>query len=92
MSQHDGHYTIEELLFLRDSPLVTKPDGLPQMEQWMQPAMERRNASSNHTQYDPSILSIKLTICSGNGDSSEVKYRPTDTRRSRMLILRENPN
>lgn len=29
------HYSAEELLHLRDSPLVRKPDGLPPPEQWM---------------------------------------------------------
>src|SRR2546423_3041728 len=42
MSNHSGHYSIEELLALRESPLVSKPEALPQMEQWMQPAMDRR--------------------------------------------------
>ncbi|KAI5785558.1 hypothetical protein DFH27DRAFT_487492 [Peziza echinospora] len=28
-------YTIEELTFLADSPLVQKPDGLPAIEEWM---------------------------------------------------------
>ena len=53
MSTFDGHYTIEDLLALRESPLVIKPDGLPQMEQWMQPAMERRNVSNSQSQYAP---------------------------------------
>ncbi len=29
-------YTREELLQLRNSPLVRKPDGLPSIEQWME--------------------------------------------------------
>lgn len=28
-------YTTEELLALKDSPLVKKPDGLPPIEEWM---------------------------------------------------------
>jgi hypothetical protein len=28
-------YEIEELLWLRNSPLVTKPDKLPPIEEWM---------------------------------------------------------
>ena len=42
MSSLPGHYSIEELLALRESPLITKPDSLPQMEQWMQPPIDRR--------------------------------------------------
>jgi hypothetical protein len=55
MSTFDGHYTIEELLALRDSPLVSKPERLPQMEQWMQSATERKNAGTNQSQYLPLI-------------------------------------
>jgi len=45
-----GHYTIEELLALRESPLVTKPESLPQMDQWMQSAAERKNSQTNPSQ------------------------------------------
>ncbi|KAF1985017.1 hypothetical protein K402DRAFT_464667 [Aulographum hederae CBS 113979] len=34
-------YTKAELLTLRDSPLVKKPDGLPAIEQWMDTPQER---------------------------------------------------
>ena len=30
------HYTREQLLHLRDSPLVTKPENLPAIEQWLE--------------------------------------------------------
>lgn len=30
------HYTTDELLALRNSPLVTKPDDLPSIEQWLE--------------------------------------------------------
>lgn len=30
------HYTIEQLLALRDSPLVKKPEDLPAIEQWIE--------------------------------------------------------
>jgi hypothetical protein len=51
MSFESGHYSIEELLALRDSPLVTKPDLPPQMEQWItQPAIERRNLQNSQPQ------------------------------------------
>ena len=51
MSFESGHYSIEELLALRESPLVTKPDLPPQMEQWItQPAIERRNLQNSQSQ------------------------------------------
>ena len=51
MSFESGHYAIEELLALRQSPLVTKPDLPPQMEQWIsQPAIERRNLQNSQSQ------------------------------------------
>ena len=51
MSFESRHYSIEELLALRDSPLVTKPDLPPQMEQWItQPAIERRNLQNSQSQ------------------------------------------
>ncbi|RPB29377.1 hypothetical protein L211DRAFT_8984 [Terfezia boudieri ATCC MYA-4762] len=37
MSTSPRRYCIDELLALRDSPLVQKPDGLPPIEEWMGP-------------------------------------------------------
>jgi hypothetical protein len=55
MSFQTGRYSIEELLALRESPLVTKPDLPPQMEQWInQPAIERRNLQNAQAQYSSS--------------------------------------
>jgi hypothetical protein len=55
MSSNSFQYSIEELLALRDSPLVTKPDLPAQMEQWItQPAIERRNLQNSQSQYIPS--------------------------------------
>jgi len=54
------HYSIEELLFLRDSPLVTKPELPAQMEQWiMQPAIEKRALQNSQAQYF-SLLYVKM--------------------------------
>ncbi|KAL9623415.1 MAG: hypothetical protein Q9160_002308 [Pyrenula sp. 1 TL-2023] len=32
-----GRYSVEELLYLKNSPLVSKPDSLPPKEEWMGP-------------------------------------------------------
>ena len=51
MASESRHYSIEELLALRESPLVTKPDLPPQMEQWItQPAIERKNLQNSQSQ------------------------------------------
>jgi hypothetical protein len=52
MSSLPRQYSIEELIALRDSPLITKPENLPQMEQWMQP-IERRSLANSQAQYFP---------------------------------------
>jgi len=36
MAASATRYTFDELLALRDSPLVKKPDGLPSISQWME--------------------------------------------------------
>lgn len=51
MSSHSGQYSIEELLALRESPLVKAPENLPQMEQWMQSPIDRRNLQASQSQY-----------------------------------------
>lgn len=43
-------YTPEELIHLRDSPLIQKPDGLPAIEQWMEPAPEQNQRKGGRTQ------------------------------------------
>jgi hypothetical protein len=40
-------YTFEQLLALRESPLVKKPDGLPSISQWMDVPADQSN--TNHT-------------------------------------------
>ena len=52
MPVESRRYSIEELLFLRESPLVTNPELPAQMEQWiMQPAIEKRALQNSQTQY-----------------------------------------
>jgi hypothetical protein len=41
-------YTHEQLLALRESPLVKKPDGLPSISQWMDVPADQSN-NNNHT-------------------------------------------
>jgi hypothetical protein len=63
MSFHTGRYSIEELLALRDSPLVTKPELPPQMEQWInQPALERRNLQNAQAKYHVPLPVKQLTL------------------------------
>lgn len=52
-------YSSDELHFLRDSPLVVKPPGLPPVEQWMgsaqtPPSRADRESTLNRAQADPS--------------------------------------
>ncbi|KAH8808766.1 hypothetical protein F5884DRAFT_676080 [Xylogone sp. PMI_703] len=51
-------YTPEELLHLRDSPLVAKPPGLPPVEQWMGPPVENnaRKVSDHRSKPEGSTL------------------------------------
>jgi hypothetical protein len=58
MSSLPRQYSIDELIALRESPLVTTPESLPQMEQWMQP-IERRSLANSQAQYS---LIIKHTL------------------------------
>jgi hypothetical protein len=63
MSYRLGVYSIEELIALRESPLVTKPDLPPQMEQWInQPANERRNLQNSQSQYSSLLIIVNLTL------------------------------
>ncbi|OJD40496.1 uncharacterized protein BKCO1_1000469 [Diplodia corticola] len=43
-------YTPDELLHLRESPLIQKPDGLPAIEQWMEPAPDQNQRKGGRTQ------------------------------------------
>ncbi|KAL2120697.1 hypothetical protein VTJ04DRAFT_4724 [Mycothermus thermophilus] len=47
-------YSVEELLYLRDSPLCVKPPNLPPAEEWMGPPPETiRNNNNNNSQQRP---------------------------------------
>jgi hypothetical protein len=50
MSSQPRPYSLEELLALRESPLVTKPESLPQMEQWMHSPIDRRSLPNSQAQ------------------------------------------
>ncbi|KAF1993331.1 hypothetical protein P154DRAFT_77722 [Amniculicola lignicola CBS 123094] len=39
-------YSVDELQFLRGSPLVHKPDGLPSIEQWMEVPTDQTNTAA----------------------------------------------
>ncbi|KAF2188315.1 hypothetical protein K469DRAFT_93732 [Zopfia rhizophila CBS 207.26] len=41
-------YTVEQLQYLRNSPLVQKPDGLPSIEQWMDLPADQNNNNNNN--------------------------------------------
>ncbi|KAF2268778.1 hypothetical protein CC78DRAFT_540618 [Lojkania enalia] len=40
-------YSIDQLQYLRNSPLVQKPDGLPSIEQWMEVPAEQNSNNNN---------------------------------------------
>ncbi|KAF2203183.1 hypothetical protein GQ43DRAFT_470196 [Delitschia confertaspora ATCC 74209] len=48
--QHGGQsYSIDELLYLKDSPLVRKPDSLPSIAQWMEQPVEQNSSRRRST-------------------------------------------
>ncbi|KAL1962898.1 hypothetical protein VTN77DRAFT_9076 [Rasamsonia byssochlamydoides] len=80
-------YQIEELLWLRNSPLVTKPDKLPPIEEWMgpipDPATQRKNANTrDHNQNEttnrrPSLFETRHI--SRNSNSDDIVLGPPKT-------------
>lgn len=66
-------YTVPELLQLRESPLVKRPDGLPPVETWMGPPVDPsqrrtaqpRNKADDNSQHDfdkrPSLFDTHVT-------------------------------
>lgn len=88
MSYHTGCYSIEELLALRDSPLVTKPDLPAQMEQWLnQPAIERRNLQNAQPQYFSLLPARQLTIVAATMSKEKQNIAPR-TRDGHVQLLR----
>ncbi|EED22138.1 conserved hypothetical protein [Talaromyces stipitatus ATCC 10500] len=80
-------YEIEELLWLRDSPLVTKPDKLPPIEEWMGPISDPATRKPNHrenqtdsttTQRRPSLFGESRHI-SRNSNSEDIVLGPPKT-------------
>ncbi|KAI9836552.1 MAG: hypothetical protein M1819_001184 [Sarea resinae] len=56
-------YTAEELLWLRESPLVTKPDTLPPAEEWMGPPpdLNQKKPTMNRAKTDESSAYNELS-------------------------------
>ncbi|KAJ6144964.1 hypothetical protein N7470_008859 [Penicillium chermesinum] len=54
-------YEIDELLFLRSSPLVAKPAGLPPIEEWMYVSPQSPAALTVQPQTHPTHLGLNLT-------------------------------
>ncbi|KAL4784182.1 hypothetical protein BJX76DRAFT_327937 [Aspergillus varians] len=76
-------YEINELLWLRSSPLVTRPANLPPVEEWMGPLPDRtaqRNASNNQTETSsrrPSLFDTRHI--SRNSNSEDIVLGPPKT-------------
>ncbi|KAJ5121341.1 uncharacterized protein N7515_009302 [Penicillium bovifimosum] len=82
-------YEIDELLWLRDSPLVAKPPGLPPLEEWMpQPdptttqrkthtTRDTNNPSETNTNRRPSFFEPKHI--SRNSNSEDIVLGPPKT-------------
>ncbi|KAL4967888.1 uncharacterized protein BDV14DRAFT_14212 [Aspergillus stella-maris] len=76
-------YEIEELIWLRESPLVTRPANLPPVEEWMGPLPDRtaqRNPSNNHN--DPSARRpsiFETRHISRNSNSEDIVLGPPKT-------------
>ncbi|KAF2467610.1 uncharacterized protein BDR25DRAFT_61256 [Lindgomyces ingoldianus] len=49
-------YTVEQLQHLRSSPLVQKPDGLPSIEQWMEPPADQNNNTTTNRRPRSGVL------------------------------------
>ncbi|KAH8696117.1 hypothetical protein BGW36DRAFT_428141 [Talaromyces proteolyticus] len=80
-------YEIEELLWLRNSPLVTKPDKLPPAEEWMGPIPDpatrrptngRDQAQNENSTRRPSLFETPRHI-SRNSNSEDIVLGPPKT-------------
>ncbi|KAL4802653.1 hypothetical protein BDV18DRAFT_146234, partial [Aspergillus unguis] len=76
-------YEIDELIWLRESPLVTRPANLPPVEEWMGPPPDRpvqRNPGNNHHETSgrrPSIFESRHI--SRNSNSEDIVLGPPKT-------------
>ncbi|KAL4979504.1 hypothetical protein BDW66DRAFT_103614 [Aspergillus desertorum] len=76
-------YQIDELIWLRESPLVTRPANLPPVEEWMGPLPDRtaqRNPNNNHNETSgrrPSIFDTRHI--SRNSNSEDIVLGPPKT-------------
>src|SRR5262249_12011889 len=71
MAESIIRYSVDDLLRLRDSPLVKKPDDLPSIEQWMESVLSalcpRRYSDANwsaehHSNKTPSGVNHKVLV------------------------------
>ncbi|KAL4907566.1 hypothetical protein BDW74DRAFT_149446 [Aspergillus multicolor] len=76
-------YEIDELIWLRESPLVTRPANLPPVEEWMGSLPDRaaqRNPSNNHNETSgrrPSLFETRHI--SRNSNSEDIVLGPPKT-------------
>ncbi|KAL2830923.1 hypothetical protein BDW59DRAFT_14884 [Aspergillus cavernicola] len=76
-------YEIDELLWLRSSPLVTRPANLPPVEEWMGPLPDpstQRKPSNNHNETSsrrPSLFETRHI--SRNSNSEDIVLGPPKT-------------
>ncbi|PGH26829.1 hypothetical protein AJ80_01409 [Polytolypa hystricis UAMH7299] len=82
-------YEIDELLQLRESPLVTKPDSLPPVEEWMGPipdpnALQKKHSNSRDHQGQPETPNKRSSLfeprhLSRSSNSDEIVLGPPKT-------------
>ncbi|KAK5160728.1 hypothetical protein LTS14_001741 [Recurvomyces mirabilis] len=79
------HYTAEQLLHLRSSPLVKKPDNLPAIEQWIdetQQSQQQTNRREPSNRLPKSTLAATAAEASPMGNFSTGQGRPGLTSRN----------
>ncbi|KAF2451173.1 hypothetical protein P171DRAFT_212 [Karstenula rhodostoma CBS 690.94] len=64
-----GRYTVEQLEYLRDSPLVKKPDALPLIEQWMDVPNDNNNNNNNNNANNAGNATNRRTRANREGDA-----------------------
>ncbi|KAF2143905.1 uncharacterized protein K452DRAFT_296867 [Aplosporella prunicola CBS 121167] len=67
-------YTPEQLMQLRESPLVHKPEGLPSIDQWMENANE--NGQRNKTRAQNNIRGDDSTVQENGGSQRSTLFQP----------------
>lgn len=72
------HYTVDELLNLRNSPLVAKPDDLPSIEQWLEFVYLESDGVREK-------LRIPHSESANTGDQRQQSHAPKDNKRNQRL-------